>query len=163
MGRRVKHEAAGAVTIRAAQLSDVDVLMEIENKAFPTDRLNHKAMRRSLRSPTISVLAAVEDGRAIGYALLHRRRGSSVVHLASIAVAAASGRKGLGRALLEAAEREAAQHGARRVRLEARPDNEAARALYARAGYRQFAVIEEYYSDGTPAWRYEKQLDGVEG
>jgi ribosomal-protein-alanine N-acetyltransferase len=163
MDGRVTHDAGGAVTIRAAELSDVDALIEIEHEVFPTDRLNHKALRRSLRSPTISVLAAVQDGSAIGYALLHRRRGSSVVHLASIAVAAAAAGKGLGRRLLEVAEREAARHGARRVRLEARPDNEAARALYAGAGYRRFAVIEEYYSDGTPAWRYEKQLDRAEG
>jgi len=148
----------GPVLIRPGEAADVDAIVEIENAVFPTDRLNRKAMRRSLRSPTISVLTAVQDGTPVGYALLHRRRRSSVVQLASIAVAASVAGQGLGKRLLEAAEREAAQHGARRLRLEVRPDNKGALALYESAGYRRFDTIEEYYSDGTPAWRYEKEL-----
>ena len=156
----MRHEAGGGVTIRPGQAGDVDALVAIENEVFPTDRLNARALRRSLRSPTISVLTAVQDGTPVGYALLYRRRASSIVQLASIAVAPKAGGRGVGATLLEAAEREASRHGARRVRLEARPDNEPARALYRRAGYRRFEVVEEYYSDGTPAWRYEKELDG---
>jgi ribosomal protein S18 acetylase RimI-like enzyme len=148
----------GPVLIRPGETADVDAMVQIENAAFPTDRLNHKAMQRSLRSPTISVLTAVQDGTPVGYALLHRRRGSSIVQLASIAVAASAAGRGLGKRLLEAAEREAARHGGRRVRLEVRPDNKGALALYEGAGYRRFDTIEEYYSDGTPAWRYEKEL-----
>jgi ribosomal-protein-alanine N-acetyltransferase len=148
----------GPVLIRPGETADVDAMVQIENAAFPTDRLNHKAMRRSLRSPTISVLTAVQDGTPVGYALLHRRRGSSIVQLASIAVAASAAGRGLGKRLLEAAEREAARHGGKRVRLEVRPDNKGALALYEGAGYRRFDTIEEYYSDGTPAWRYEKEL-----
>ena len=148
----------GAVVIRPGEAADIDAMVAIENEAFPTDRLNHKAMRRSLRSPTISVLTAVQDGTPLGYALLHRRRGSSVVQLASIAVAASAAGQGLGKRLLEAAERDAARHGGTRLRLEVRPDNEGALALYEGAGYRRFDTIEEYYSDGTSAWRYEKAL-----
>ena len=148
----------GPVLIRPGETADVDAMVQIENAAFPTDRLNHKAMRRSLRSPTISVLTAVQDGAPVGYALLHRRRRSSVVQLASIAVAASAAGQGLGKRLLEAAEREAAQHGGRRLRLEVRPDNKGALALYESAGFRRFDVIAEYYSDGTSAWCYEKAL-----
>lgn len=158
---RVRHAPGAGVTIRPGRASDVDALLVIEKEVFPTDRLNARALRRSLRSPTISFLTAVQDGRPVGYALLHRRRASSVVQLASIAVAPEAGGRGVGAMLLEAAEREAARHGARRVRLEVRPDNEPARALYDRAGYRRLDVVDDYYSDGTPAWRYEKELDGA--
>ena len=160
MGGRVTR-VAGAVIIRAGEAADVDALLKIENEVFPTDRLNERALRRSLRSPTITMLTAVQGDRPIGYALLHRRRGSCLVRLASIAVAGVAAGRGLGKGLLEASEREAARHGARRIRLEVRPDNEAARALYEGSGYRRFAVVEEYYSDGTPAWRYEKELSGA--
>jgi ribosomal-protein-alanine N-acetyltransferase len=149
---------AGVMHIRPGEAADVDALVAIEDESFPTDRLDHKAMRRSLRSPTISVLTAVQDGAPVGYALLHRRRGSSVVQLASIAVAAFATGRGLGKRLLEAAEREAGRHGGTRLRLEVRPDNKGALALYEGAGYRRFDTIDEYYSDGTPAWRYEKTL-----
>jgi ribosomal protein S18 acetylase RimI-like enzyme len=148
----------GPVLIRPGETADVDAMVQIENAAFATDRLNPKAMRRSLRSPTISVLTAVQDGTPVGYALLHRRRGSSIVQLASIAVAASAAGRGLGKRLLEAAEREAARHGGKCVRLEVRPDNKGALALNEGAGYRRFDTIEKYYSDGTPAWRYEKEL-----
>jgi ribosomal-protein-alanine N-acetyltransferase len=33
-----------------------------------------------------------------------------------------------------------------------------AQRLYDRAGYRRFAIVEDYYSDGAAAWRYEKRL-----
>ena len=144
--------------IRRGEAADVAELVRIENEVFPTDRLDRRAFLRSLRSPTITVLTALEGDRPVGYVLVHRRRGSSTARLASIAVSGAATGKGLGRRLLEAAERTALSHGAQRLRLEVRPDNEAARLLYERAGYRRFAVVDEYYSDDTTAWRYEKTL-----
>ena len=146
------------VAIRPAEPGDVQGLVRIEDAVFPTDRLDRRALLRSLRSPTITVLTAVDGGRPLGYALLHRRRGSAIARLASLAVAREVAGRGIGRRLLDAAETSAARDGAERLRLEVRPDNDAARTLYERAGYRRFDVVEEYYSDGTTAWRYEKHL-----
>jgi ribosomal protein S18 acetylase RimI-like enzyme len=44
------------------------------------------------------------------------------------------------------------------MRLEVRPDNRAAVALYERRGYRPFARTERYYEDGAPAVRFRKSL-----
>jgi ribosomal protein S18 acetylase RimI-like enzyme len=45
------------------------------------------------------------------------------------------------------------------MRLEVRPDNRAAVALYRAAGYERFARIERYYEDGAPAERFRKSLN----
>ena len=94
-----------------------------------------------------------------GYATLERRRGSSLARLTSIAVRPDNAGAGLGRTLLEAAEAEARAHGCIRLRLEVRADNVPAQRLYDHGGYRLFKIIEDYYEDGTAAWRYEKALE----
>jgi ribosomal protein S18 acetylase RimI-like enzyme len=48
--------------------------------------------------------------------------------------------------------------GCERLRLEVRADNPRARRLYETAGFRRFAIAEDYYEDGETAWRYEKAL-----
>lgn len=145
------------VAIRAAEMGDVDALLTLE-EVFPTDRLDRRAFRHAVRSPTISTLVAARDGLLLGYAMVHRRRGSPTARLASIAVSPQAGRSGLGRRLLAAAEADARAKGCTRLRLEVRADNGAAQRLYERAGYRRFDTAEDFYEDGEAAWRYEKEL-----
>lgn len=142
--------------VRPARAGDLDALVALEERAFPTDRLDRRNFRHALRSPTITLLVAARGDDVLGYATLMRRRGSRLAHLASIAVA--EGGRGLGARLLRAAEAEALRAGCDRVRLEVRPDNESARRLYERAGYARFATEAEYYEDGSAADRYERRL-----
>jgi len=44
------------------------------------------------------------------------------------------------------------------LRLEVRPDNEAAINLYRRLGYRQIGTYPRFYADKSDALRYEKLL-----
>jgi ribosomal-protein-alanine acetyltransferase len=144
--------------IRPAVQEDVDALLAIENAAFLGDRLERRSFLHAVRAPTIDLIVAARGGAVVGYAAVHRRRGASVAHLASIAVRPELAGQGLGRRLLQAAEAEAVKRGCARLRLEARPDNAAAQRLYARAGYRRIGTVADYYEDGEPAWRYEKEL-----
>ena len=109
------------------------------------------------RSPTIHVLVIEADGIA-GYAMVHLRGASAVARLTSLAIRAGSTGGGLGRRLLASMEAEARRRGCGRLRLEVRADNSRAQRLYEAAGYRRFAIEEDYYEDGEPAWRYEKAL-----
>src|SRR5690606_41992509 len=61
--------------------------------------------------------------------------GSGVARLYSIAVAPGFGGKGVGRALLDAAEKAAFDHDRMMLRLEVRQDNARAIAIYEKAGY----------------------------
>ena len=56
-------------------------------------------------------------------------------------------RRGLGQALVEAALADPASAGARRVYLEVRPSNLAARALYGSLGFTETGVRPRYYGD----------------
>ncbi len=147
--------------IRPAVAADVDALLRLEEAAFATDRLDRRAFRHAVVSPTILALAAgPEGGDLAGYVLVQLRRGSRLARLTSVAVAPARAGRGLGRALLRGAEAAAREAGCDRLRLEVRADNEAARRLYQSAGYTRFAVVAAYYEDGEAAWRYERRLDG---
>jgi ribosomal protein S18 acetylase RimI-like enzyme len=86
------------------------------------------------------------------------RRNSRVARLYSIAVAHAARGRGLGEALLSAAERTALARGCQRLRLEVRQDNAGAIRLYERLGYRRFGAYSGFYEDGADAWRYERKL-----
>jgi ribosomal protein S18 acetylase RimI-like enzyme len=155
--RPVRREDARAPAIRQARPGDVDALLAIE-AVFPTDRLDRRAFRHAVRSPTIDLLVADGDTGVAGYALLQRRRNSRTARLNSIAVRPGAAGKGLGKILLEAAEARARAKGCTHLRLEVRADNKPARTLYEKAGYRRFDVVEDYYEDGEAAWRYEKEL-----
>jgi ribosomal-protein-alanine N-acetyltransferase len=69
------------------------------------------------------------------------------VHVLNVATALAARRRGIGRALMEAAEEEGRRRGARLSTLEVRRSNAAAIALYAAMEYRQVGVRQNYYAE----------------
>lgn len=152
-----------ALTIREAVPEDLDALVALEHAAFVGDRAERRAIRHAIRSPSMSLLAALAaegngEPALVGAATIERRRNSRNARLSSIAVSPARSGLGLGARLLAAAENEARRHCCRRLRLEVRADNAAGIRLYERSGYRRFAVVADYYEDGMEAWRYEKDL-----
>lgn len=153
--------AATAVHVRRATAADLDGLVALEQAAFTLDRMSARQWRRHLESLTAEVFVATRARRAIGAAVVFRRRGSDIARLYSIAVASGERGGGIGAKLLDAVERSARRHGCRRLRLEVRRDNLAAQRLYERAGYRAFGTHPSYYEDGADAQRYEKRLEAA--
>jgi len=149
---------SAAFRIRRAKPADLDALVALERAAFTTDHLSRRQYRVHLRSPSAAVLAAFDGSRLLGKAVVFFRRDSDIARLYSIAVADVARGRGVGAALLAAAEAAARRHGARRMRLEVRQDNAAAMRLYERRGYRCFGAHAGFYEDGADAWRYEKGL-----
>ena len=144
--------------IRPATIADLDALVALERRAFTTDHLSPRQYRHHLHSPTAIVLTAADGSGLLGKAVVFLRARSDIARLYSIAVADAARGRGLGEALLAAAEDAAREHACARMRLEVRQDNSAAIRLYERLGYRRFAARRGYYEDGADAWRYEKAL-----
>ncbi|HEY6633191.1 MAG TPA: GNAT family N-acetyltransferase [Rhizobiaceae bacterium] len=149
-----------AADIRPARASDVDALLAIENAVFPTDRLSGRSFRRLIASPSAAVLVADAGKGVAGYAVLLVRAGSPTARLYSIAAAPGVSGQGVGRALLGAAEREAARRGRRSLRLEVREDNARAIAIYRLAGFEPTGREADYYQDGMAAMRLKKELGG---
>lgn len=82
-------------------------------------------------------------GYLVGYGVL--MLGVEEAHLLNLSVARAWQRRGLGRHLLQHFVAIAHDADARCIFLEVRPSNEAARALYAQAGFRDLYVRSGYY------------------
>jgi ribosomal protein S18 acetylase RimI-like enzyme len=74
--------------------------------------------------------------------------------LLRIAVDPAKRGQGLGRRLLEGAQRELRVQGIQELHLEVRAGNAAARALYAACGWREVGRRSRYYADGEDAVLY---------
>ena len=143
--------------VRPARVSDIDALVAIENAVFVADRISRKSFRHLAGASTAAVLIADAGGKVAGYCVVLFRKGNVAARLYSIAVAPEGG-PGQGRALLAAAERAAQGRGCTALRLEVRDDNDRARILYEKNGYRRIGEVPGYYADGAIAFRYEKSL-----
>lgn len=146
------------VALRAATVDDLAALVAIETACFDSDRMSRRALRHAITAPTGATIVAERAGAPAGYGLIVFRQGSSVARITSLAVLPDARGGNIGGRLLAALEEAARQRGCDRVRLEVRIDNAVAIGLYERAGYRRFAVCEDFYEDGATAWRYEKRL-----
>ena len=149
-----------AADIRPARASDVDALLAVENTAFQTDRLQRKSFRRLIDRPSAAVLIAQTGDKIAGYCIVLFRAGTPAARLYSIATAPGMTGQGVGRALVEAAETAAVEHGKRSLRLEVRDDNKRAVSIYRRAGFRTIGAKPDYYQDGMTALRMEKSFAG---
>jgi [ribosomal protein S18]-alanine N-acetyltransferase len=154
--RAVQH--ASHIRIRRAAAADLDDLVRIEEHVFASDRVPRRGFRRFLASPSSLLIVAARDGTIAGYALVLFRANSEVARLYSIAVAPHARRRGIGIALLAAAETAARTRRCAVVRLEVHEKNAAAIARYRKAGYALFGRHAAYYADRGHALRFEKRL-----
>jgi len=143
--------------LRAAP-DDVGALLALEDRAFRTDRMSRRSMRRFLNSPHARMIVAHLDRDLIGHALILFRSTGATARLYSLAVDPAHCGHGIGQMLIAAAERAAEQRNCARLRLEVHERNAAAVALYQKAGYRLFGRHLHYYQDKGNALRFEKRL-----
>ncbi|MEA2947930.1 MAG: hypothetical protein QOI40_3260 [Alphaproteobacteria bacterium] len=152
------HAPAPQISVRNAERSDIDALIELEHRVFATDRLSRRSLRRFLTSPTAAVLVATDAERLAGTAIVLFRPRSLVARLYSIAVAPHMSGRGVGPMLLAAAEAAALAHDCTTIRLEVHHTNHAAISRYRKSGYREFGRHRGYYEDGGDALRFEKRL-----
>jgi ribosomal protein S18 acetylase RimI-like enzyme len=146
------------LTIRPATPADLDRLEALENRVFDMDRLSRRSLRHFILHARSAFIVADRGDHLAGYALVTFRSGTALARLYSIAVSPETGRSGVGRALMGAAEKIAIDHDCVLLRLEVRADNRGAVALYEKLGYRQFGIYEHYYEDDQAALRLEKFL-----
>lgn len=137
--------------VRAAAAADVADVAALELLAFPLDPWSPTLLEQAVDGtvPTIGILVAERDAGFAGYAVV------SVVdvdaELQRIAVPEDLRRTGVAGALLAAVHVHAGSLGARRLLLEVREDNLAARAFYARRGFTELGRRARYYRDGATA------------
>lgn len=146
------------ITLRRGTLDDLDALEALEKRTFDTDRLSRRSLRRWLTSEHGALIVAEQAGQLAGYVLVILHRGTSLARLYSIAVSDQCRGQGLGRKLVQAAEKAALDAQRISLRLEVRKDNTAAIALYENMGYLRFGEYRDYYEDHQDALRYQKRI-----
>jgi ribosomal protein S18 acetylase RimI-like enzyme len=144
--------------IRCGCVDDLNDLCELEQQVFADDNMSRRSLRHFLVAASAEVVVAEHDGRIAGCAVVLFRPNSLIARLYSIAVAPHSAGRGLGPALLIAAERAALAKRRQTLRLEVHVRNHRAIARYRKAGYRLCGRLLRYYPDRGDALRFEKRL-----
>ncbi len=133
--------------IRRYRPGDLEAIELVEEECFqPHDRYGPDVILYLLSLRGSVILVAEDGGEVAGYSAGYLEPGA-VGHVASVAVRPRFRRRGIGRALMEALEGELRAEGARRLRLEVRGSNAAARGLYESLGYRVVRRLPGYYGD----------------
>lgn len=109
------------------------VLAELQAACFPDEPWSATAIAGMVEPPAAFAVIALAGGEPVGFVMV-RTAGEDGEILAIGVLDAARGR-GTGRRLVDAAVAGAMERGATAVFLEVAEDNDAARALYSRAGF----------------------------
>jgi ribosomal-protein-alanine N-acetyltransferase len=153
-------DSAPAFEIRRLTYPDLPNVISIERRVFPTPwSLAMFVLEMSKQSGIC--LAAVSDGRLVGYLICSRYE--TVWHVMNVAVDLGYQRRGLASVLLADLYRRVGDEQARYT-LEVRRSNTHAIRLYEREGFRAAGMRRRYYQDnGEDAlvmWRTPATLRG---
>jgi [ribosomal protein S18]-alanine N-acetyltransferase len=141
----VEEAACGGGSLRPMRDDDLDVVMDIERRAYPFP-WTQGIFRDCLRADYPAWILH-EAGQVIGYGVLSVAAGEA--HVLNVCIAPEQQGRGLGRRLLRAMMRIARGHGAQRVFLEVRPSNPQAIALYHDEGFNEIGRRPRYYPAAT--------------
>ncbi len=149
--------------LRPGSTADLDALQALEGRCFGADAWTRAQLQAQLRrADGVFLLGTGDQDRPIGFAL-----GWVVGDLGELlrmAVAPELRRAGHGGRLLDGFIQACRDRGADELWLELREDNDPARRLYERRGFRTTGRRADYYTDGTAAilmgWRAPKPPRG---
>jgi [ribosomal protein S18]-alanine N-acetyltransferase len=136
-------EMSRSISISPVVTADLDAIAAIERVAF-SDPWSERSFREALAAaPIYFVAARSDDGAVLGYVVAWFVADEG--QIANLAVAPAGWGRGIGRALLTAALREAVARGTKDVYLEVRDSNLRARRLYGSCGFKEVGRRRGYY------------------
>ncbi len=134
-----------SLTIVPMTTKDLEVVAHIEENAFEQPWSPHSFRTELIKNDLAHYMVARLEGKVVGYG------GIWVIfneaHLTTLAVDEPYRRCGVGAALLKALMTRSAELGARRISLEVRPSNHAARSLYKKFGFKARGIRKGYYTD----------------
>jgi ribosomal-protein-alanine N-acetyltransferase len=134
-----------SLTIVPMTTKDLEVVAHIEENAFEQPWSPHSFRTELIKNDLAYYMVARLKEKVVGYG------GIWVIfneaHLTTLAVDEPYRRCGVGAALLKALMTRSAELGARRISLEVRPSNHAARSLYKKFGFKARGIRKDYYTD----------------
>lgn len=151
--------ALKGLRIRNASTKDLDAICHIEADAFPPPESFPPSLFDSLLQEPANSFLLGEDasGEHVGYCVSSLK--GSNAHLISIAVLREHRRRGVASALLQNLMERLEHRGVDELWLEVNTGNEGAITLYEKFGFAKMMILENYYSDGSPALRMRLSLN----
>ena len=147
--------------IRPMTHSDLARVLEIEVDLFPVDAWSEDLFLGELAEVSISrdVSVAILDSEIVGYASFRYVGKQGDVN--TVAVASNQQGKGIGTALMDWLESQAALRNVQEIFLEVRSDNEAAIKMYDARGYERIDIRRNYYGNTIDANIMRKRVANV--
>jgi ribosomal-protein-alanine N-acetyltransferase len=149
-----------SITIRRANIEDLDALWEIEKECFTVEAFTKEQIEYLLEAPTGVSLVAQINHEIVGFiiSLIYPRNKIRVGHIYTIDVLTRHRRKGVASRFLDELERILIDKGVKACYLEVRLDNVAARRLYKKHGYVEMERLRNHYGMGAHGIRLRKLL-----
>lgn len=130
------------IVIRTMSERDSSAVWELEKKCFSVP-WSEESIRAMFSEKGYWNLTARDDGSLVGY--IGMKAVLDEADITNVAVDPNRRRQGIGKMLLRGLLAKAGDMGIRRIFLEVRVSNTAARALYEQAGFRTVDVRKNYY------------------
>lgn len=139
-------ERTPSLRIEPYAQADLDGLMEIENLSF-TAPWSRQSYEELWPLESVDIWVARHGTELVGYMLFQHIGEEMELH--TLGVRPERRRQGIARRLIEHMIAEARRLGVRRIFLQVRPSNEAARALYGVFGFKVIGLRHGYYRDNN--------------
>ncbi|WP_423130385.1 GNAT family N-acetyltransferase [Gaoshiqia sp. Z1-71] len=147
-----------AVNFRRATASDLGKLRELEEICFQEESFSARQLRYLVTRAKADVLLSEEAGEISSFIILLKRKISPAMRIYSLAVSPRFRGKGLGRKLIDEAEKRARSAGFSFLRLEVSEMNDAAVQLYLQTGFDVVGERPAYYKNGSKALLMRKAV-----
>ena len=141
---RAEREKNAVPKVRRMTMEDGAAVAEMEHQLF-SDAWSEKSILETLDQTNTICLIAEKAGRTAGYLLAYTA--ADEAEIARIAVVKELQRQGAARALLAELESVCGSEGIKKILLDVRSGNSAARALYANAGFKEDGIRQRFYED----------------
>ena len=136
------------MNIRPATLSDVPAIVAVERNSDTAAHWSETEYRNVfVAGSTPRIIMLAEETGVLGFVVV--RTIGPEWEIENVAVTPDARRRGIGLALLASLKAQAEHRGSNALILEVRASNAAARALYLRAGFAEFATRRDYYAHPT--------------
>jgi ribosomal-protein-alanine acetyltransferase len=142
--------------IRPASPADLQGICLIEDNSFSDPYPGYLLKKLLDETDSAFLVAEKESGELVGYCV--NLTEGRMAHLISIAVLSSDRKRGVATALLRNVAELLAAKGVDELWLEVKQGNKDAVRLYEKFGFAKVMILENYYSDGSPALRMRMSL-----
>ncbi len=151
--------ATAPMHLRSFRPADLQSLYEIDQACFPPGiSYSRDEIARFIAKQGSRTWVAEAEDEIVGFLTADRHPTMLLGHVITVDVVEGWRRRGVGTALMDAAEEWARQEGFVAISLETGENNLAAQAFYEARGYSRYEKLERYYANGEGAWIMVKWL-----